>query len=145
MRKRERVANLPYSDIISRYVHLFPLPFSSSPLPPAFRSTFPPFSALFHMQNHRRRSIVVHCGIGPVHPSFISRHPPPSPFQKPPPPRLLPTSLLIPRVLFSRFRDAVSPTYTQRDSFLSFFFIFSTFARAELRLFPFFRGCRINR
>lgn len=77
MRKRERVANLPQSDIISRYVHLFLLPFSSSPLPlpPAFRSTFPPFSALFHMQNHRRRSIVVHCGIGPVHPSFISRHP----------------------------------------------------------------------
>lgn len=52
---------------------------------PSTDSMFPLFSALFHMQNHRRRSIVVHCGIrslGPVyHTSFISLPSPPRLFR----------------------------------------------------------------
>jgi len=132
--------------IISRYIHVLlssnPPPPSPSipPLAPAFGSAFSPFSALFHMQNHRRRSIVAHCGIGslgPVyHTSFISPH------------RLLRASseplLALSRPIFSTRTPPLIPIafyssafqrhpLTQRNSFRSFYFFLFRFLKLGRR------------
>lgn len=141
MRKRERVANLPYSDIISRYVHLFPLPFSSSPFPPPRLQIY--VSSILGSLSYAKPSSAFHCGAlwDRSSPSLVYFAPPSSvPFSETSSSFSSPSSSVLAhpsRFILSLSRRRVTYLYTARlvPKFFFYFLDFCSGRAAAVSLF----------